>query len=90
MAPLLSHSADNVASAVRADTRNEAGSQKFVLWAGALLERREEFEAILPQGGGRFSFSILVHCDNSGPMVEFLTASCVLQVLQGRLFASVR
>jgi len=64
---------------VWADTRTETGSQKFVLWAGALLEHRADFEAVLPQGR-EFSFSILVHCDPTGPMVDFLASSCVLQV----------
>mmetsp|Transcript_35180 Transcript_35180/g.90006 ORF Transcript_35180/g.90006 Transcript_35180/m.90006 type:complete len:629 (+) Transcript_35180:339-2225(+) len=64
---------------VWADTRTETGSQKFVLWAGALLEHRHDFEAVLPPGR-EFSFSILVHCDPSGPMVDFLASSCVLQV----------
>uniref|UniRef100_A0A061QW88 Uncharacterized protein n=1 Tax=Tetraselmis sp. GSL018 TaxID=582737 RepID=A0A061QW88_9CHLO len=64
---------------VWADTRSEAGSQKFVLWAGALLERRADFEAILLPGS-KFSFSVLVHSELAGPMVDFLAASCVLQV----------
>ncbi|BDA42157.1 hypothetical protein COCOBI_03-0420 [Coccomyxa sp. Obi] len=60
------------------DSRTEEGSQKFVLWAGCILERREQFERVL--GGRKFAFSLLVHSDDSSPMVDFLATSSVLQV----------
>lgn len=59
------------------DSRTEEGSQKFVLWAGCILERREEFQRVL--GGRQFAFSMLVHSDESSPMVDFLATSSVLQ-----------
>ncbi|KAK9817188.1 hypothetical protein WJX72_010816 [[Myrmecia] bisecta] len=60
------------------DSRTEQSSQKFVLWAGSILEHRYDFEAALY--GQRFSFSVLVHSDTSSPMVDFLSSSSVLQV----------
>ncbi|KAK9901712.1 hypothetical protein WJX75_009812 [Coccomyxa subellipsoidea] len=60
------------------DSRTEEGSQKFVLWAGCILERREEFERVL--GRRQFAFSLLVHSDESSAMVDFLATSSVLQV----------
>lgn len=63
------------------DTRTEQSSQKFVLWAGYLLEAKQDVENAL--GSRRFSFSILVHSDTSAPLVDFLSSSSVLQV--GRL-----
>jgi hypothetical protein len=60
------------------DTRTEQSSQKFVLWAGYLLENAAAFEAAL--AGRRFSFSLLVHSDATSAMVDFLPSSSVLQV----------
>lgn len=39
---------------------------------------RVEFERVLL--GRRFAFSVLVHADESSPMVDFLATSSVLQV----------
>ncbi len=39
---------------------------------------REEFERVL--GRRKFAFSLLVHSDESSPMVDFLATSSVLQV----------
>ena len=41
-------------------------------WCG-----RAEFERVLL--GRRFAFSVLVHADESSPMVDFLATSSVLQ-----------
>lgn len=60
------------------DTRTEQSSQKFVLWAGYLLEAKQDVEDAL--ANRRFSFSILVHSDTSAPLVDFLSSSSVLQV----------
>eukprot|EP00887_Chlorella_sp_A99_P008131 scaffold12.g8131.t1 len=60
------------------DTRTEDASQRFVLWAGAVLEMRAEVAAAL--GGRAFSFSLLVHSDQGSPMLDFLPSSSVLQV----------
>ncbi len=43
-----------------------------------LVACREEFDRVL--GGRRFAFSLLVHSDESSPMVDFLATSSVLQV----------
>ncbi|KAK9846014.1 hypothetical protein WJX81_008468 [Elliptochloris bilobata] len=60
------------------DTRSEESSQRFVLWAGYVLESRAEFEAALQRRA--FSFSMLVHSDLSSALVDFLPSSSVLQV----------
>lgn len=65
------------------DTRSEAASQKFVLWAGAVLEQRQVFDRVL--GGRRFTFSVLVHSDAASALVDFLAASSVLQVSRSQL-----
>ena len=65
------------------DTRCEAASQKFVLWAGAVLEQRQAFDRAL--GGRRFTFSVLVHADAASALVDFLAASSVLQVSRSQL-----
>ena len=39
---------------------------------------REHFERVLD--GRKFAFSLLVHSDDSSPMVDFLATSSVLQV----------
>ena len=49
-----------------------------MLWAGAVLEQRGQFEAALQ--GRRFAFSLLAHSDHSSPMLDFLASSSVLQV----------
>ena len=67
--------------AVWCDTRSEDSSQQFVLWAGAVLESRERFEAALQ--GRRFAFSLLAHSDHSSPMLDFLASSSVLQARGG-------
>eukprot|EP01025_Chloroclados_australasicus_P055430 TRINITY_DN670_c0_g1_i1.p1 TRINITY_DN670_c0_g1~~TRINITY_DN670_c0_g1_i1.p1 ORF type:complete len:580 (-),score=66.70 TRINITY_DN670_c0_g1_i1:565-2304(-) len=60
------------------DTRNQFSQQKFVLWGGYVLEKRNLFkEALLAPN---FQFSLLVHSDTSSPMVDFLPSSPVLQV----------
>ena len=59
------------------DARGEEAAQKFVLWAGAILERREEIGAAL--GGRSFAFSVLVHSDDSSPLLDFIESSSVLQ-----------
>ena len=60
------------------DTRTEDSSQRFVLWAGAVLELREEIAEALQ--GRSFAFSLLVHSDQGSPMLDFLPSSSVLQV----------
>ncbi|GAB4823551.1 hypothetical protein N2152v2_010597 [Parachlorella kessleri] len=63
---------------VWSDTRSEHSSQRFVLWAGAVLERKRDFQELLQ--GRLFSFSLLVHSDSGSPMLDFLPSSSVLQV----------
>jgi hypothetical protein len=60
------------------DTRSDDAAQRFVLWAGAVLERRRDLDLALR--GRRFSFSLLVHGDESSPLLDFIAASSVLQV----------
>lgn len=60
------------------DTRPEQAAQRFVLWAGTTLQRRGDIDAAL--GGRSFSFSLLVHSDESSPLVEYIASSSVLQV----------
>jgi len=60
------------------DSRTEGDLQRFVIWAGGILQRRDEVTAKL--SNAVFSFSVLVHSDMTAPMVDFLPASSVLQV----------
>lgn len=60
------------------DTRTEANSQNFVLWAGYLLERRQDVQQLL--GRKRFAFSLLVHSDVNSPLIDFSNSSSMLQV----------
>lgn len=60
------------------DTKTEQNSQKFVVWAGYILERREQIQEILR--GRNFQFSLIVHSDSQGPMINFHPASPVLNV----------
>jgi hypothetical protein len=62
---------------------SEDSSQQFVLWAGAVLEERQRFEAALQRR--QFAFSLLAHSDQSSPMLDFLASSSVLQVGWGWL-----
>lgn len=70
--------------AVWCDTRSEDSSQQFVLWVGAVLELRHQFESALQ--GRRFAFSLLAHSDQNSPMLDFLASSSVLQArgIQGQ------
>lgn len=63
--------------AVWCDTRSEDSSQQFVLWVGAVLELRHQFESALQ--GRSFAFSLLAHSDQNSPMLDFLASSSVLQ-----------
>ena len=49
---------------------------------------RAEFEAVLR--GRRFAFSVLVHADESSPMVDFLATSSVLQVRASQIWHTHR
>uniref|UniRef100_A0A7S3QVQ9 DUF4460 domain-containing protein n=1 Tax=Dunaliella tertiolecta TaxID=3047 RepID=A0A7S3QVQ9_DUNTE len=60
------------------DTKSEQNSQKFVLWAGYLLEKREEIKDLF--AGRKFAFSIIVHADTSGPLINFHQSSPILNV----------
>lgn len=60
------------------DTRSDDGGQRFVLWAGAVLERREDVAMALQ--GRSYSFSLLVHSDEASPLLDFISSSSVLQV----------
>eukprot|EP00798_Chlamydomonas_sp_ICE-L_P005810 gene5810-6097_t len=60
------------------DTKSEMNSQKFVLWAGYLLERRDEVFAKL--GSRQFQFSIIVHMEPTGPLLAFQNPSPILNV----------
>eukprot|EP00891_Asterochloris_glomerata_P005651 jgi/Astpho2/5651/gw1.00079.112.1_t len=60
------------------DTRTESSSQQFVLWAGFVLETKRDFQEALKER--HFAFSVLVHADNTSPLIDFLASSSVLQV----------
>lgn len=60
------------------DSKTEAAEQQFVLWAGTLLERRDYLAAVL--SGQEFSFSVLVHSEQTSPLLDFVSTSSVLQV----------
>ncbi|WIA32850.1 hypothetical protein OEZ86_006027 [Tetradesmus obliquus] len=60
------------------DTRTEQNSQNFVLWAGYILEQRDEVARAV--GNRQFTFSLLVHSDASSPMVDWSQNSSILQV----------
>ncbi|MEW5302018.1 MAG: hypothetical protein WDW36_004831 [Sanguina aurantia] len=64
--------------AVWCDTKTEQNSQKFVIWAGYLLERREELHALLQ--GRKFCFSLIVHSEGDGPLIHYHTSSPILNV----------
>jgi hypothetical protein len=60
------------------DNRNTESQEDFVLWAGRMLNAREDFEAALD--GRSFSFSVLVHSDDASPLIDYMPSSSVLQV----------
>lgn len=60
------------------DTRSDDAAQRFVLWAGSLLERRADVQ--LAVGRRRYSFSLLVHDDPASPMLDFVPSGSMLQV----------
>lgn len=60
------------------DARAEDAAQRFVLWVGAVLEKRDLFANSLD--GRTFAFSVLVHSDESSPLLDFIESSSVLQV----------
>jgi hypothetical protein len=60
------------------DARSEDAARKFVLWVGAVLEKREKLVDSLR--GRSYAFSILVHSDESSPLLDFIESSSVLQV----------
>ncbi|GBF90996.1 hypothetical protein Rsub_03851 [Raphidocelis subcapitata] len=60
------------------DTRTEQNSQNFVIWAGYILEQREDIERAV--GPRRFTFSLLVHSDATSPAIDFSVRSSILQV----------
>jgi Domain of unknown function (DUF4460)/Domain of unknown function (DUF4461) len=60
------------------DARTEDSARKFVLWVGAVLEKKGKLvDALL---GRTYAFSILVHSDLSSPLLDFIESSSVLQV----------
>jgi hypothetical protein len=60
------------------DARSEDAARKFVLWVGALLEKKENLA--VASLGRSYAFSILVHSDESSPLLDFVESSSVLQV----------
>ncbi|GLI69251.1 hypothetical protein VaNZ11_013828, partial [Volvox africanus] len=64
--------------AVWCDTKTEQNSQKFVIWAGYLLEKREDIRRHL--GGRTFAFSLIAHSESDGPLINFHTSSPILNV----------
>ena len=60
------------------DARAEDAGQKFVLWVGAILEKRDLFADTLKER--TFAFSVLVHSDENSPLLDFIDSSSVLQV----------
>jgi hypothetical protein len=60
------------------DARSEDAARKFVLWVGAVLEKKEKLIDSL--FGRSYAFSILVHSDESSPLLDFIESSSVLQV----------
>lgn len=64
--------------AVWCDTKTEQNGQKFVIWAGYLLERRDEITKML--AGRAFSFSLIVHSETDSPLINFHASSPILNV----------
>lgn len=60
------------------DSRGQSTTEKFVLWAGAILEHKDEIERLLR--GKTYAFNILVHSENGAPLLDFVKSSSVLQV----------
>jgi len=60
------------------DARGEDAARKFVLWVGSLLEKKETLA--VASLGRSYAFSILVHSDESSPLLDFVESSSVLQV----------
>lgn len=60
------------------DARSEDAARKFVLWVGAVLEKKENLAVALLGRG--YAFSVLVHSDDSSPLLDFIESSSVLQV----------
>ncbi|KAJ9527460.1 hypothetical protein QJQ45_025732 [Haematococcus lacustris] len=60
------------------DTKTEQNSQKFVIWAGYLLEKKDEIRTML--GNRKFSFSIIVHADAQGQLINFHQSSPILNI----------
>ncbi|KAG1674586.1 hypothetical protein FOA52_001835 [Chlamydomonas sp. UWO 241] len=61
------------------DAKSESASQKFVLWAGYLLEQRAKVESVL-DGRQQFSFSVIVSVDSDAPLISTHPSSPVLNV----------
>ncbi|KAG2489643.1 hypothetical protein HYH03_011922 [Edaphochlamys debaryana] len=64
--------------AVWCDTKTEQNSQKFVIWAGYLLEKREDIHRYL--SSRQFAFSLIVHSESDGPLINFHASSPILNV----------
>lgn len=61
------------------DSRGDSGLRKFVLWAGAVIEYIESSD-LMASINISVSYNILVHSDESSPMLEYVASSSLLQV----------
>eukprot|EP00232_Nephroselmis_pyriformis_P020941 CAMPEP_0182866892 /NCGR_PEP_ID=MMETSP0034_2-20130328/8435_1 /TAXON_ID=156128 /ORGANISM="Nephroselmis pyriformis, Strain CCMP717" /LENGTH=473 /DNA_ID=CAMNT_0024999225 /DNA_START=189 /DNA_END=1607 /DNA_ORIENTATION=- len=59
-------------------TGDMMGAQRFVLFAGRVLEQREPFEWALR--GRTFMYTVLVHGDTAAPYVDYMESTSILQV----------
>lgn len=64
--------------AVWHDSISAQSSQHFVHWARSILDHREELHTAL--AGRVFRFSVLLHSDDSSPVIEYAVHSSTLQV----------
>ena len=60
------------------DNRNTENQEQFVLWAGRILNARTVFQEELQCR--HFKFSLLVHSDETCPLIDYMSTSSVLQV----------
>ncbi|GMH38401.1 hypothetical protein BSKO_06285 [Bryopsis sp. KO-2023] len=63
---------------VLCDTSASENAQKFVLWAGYILDQRNAITTLLKDR--QLSFSLLVHSDENAPMIDHMAATSILQV----------
>lgn len=60
------------------DNRNSESQEQFVLWAGRIMNAKAAFQEALE--GRCFKFSVLVHSDETSPLIDYMSTSSVLQI----------